>query len=87
MSLASPNDQKYPRYLLVLKFNVTLAWPLRLVILDFFKKLNGNSCQIISACMFMSRSDVDGLTAKFIVHSIFVKHYYIQSNEIQKNID
>ena len=29
----SPNDQKYPRYPLVLKFNVNLARPLRLVIL------------------------------------------------------
>ena len=32
-----PNDQKYPRYPLVLKFNVTLARPLRLVIRYFFK--------------------------------------------------
>ena len=36
--LASPNDQKYPRYPLVLKFNVTLARPLRLVIPYFFLK-------------------------------------------------
>ena len=36
MSLASHNDQKYPRYPLVLEFNVTLALPLRLVILCFF---------------------------------------------------
>ena len=34
---ASPNDQKYPRYPLVSKLNVTLARPLRLVILYFFK--------------------------------------------------
>ena len=33
----SPNDQKYPRYPLVLKFNITLARPLRLVIVYFFK--------------------------------------------------
>ena len=33
----SPNDQKYPRYPLVLKLNVTLARPLRLVIPYFFK--------------------------------------------------
>ena len=32
-----PNYQKYPRYPLVLKLNVTLARPLRLVILYFFK--------------------------------------------------
>ena len=31
--LASPDDQKYQRYPLVLKFNVTLAKPLRSVIL------------------------------------------------------
>ena len=33
MVLASPNDQNYPRYRLVLKSNGTLARPLRLVIL------------------------------------------------------
>ena len=32
-----PNDQKYPRYPLVLKFNVTLARPLCLAILYFIK--------------------------------------------------
>ena len=37
MFLASPNDQKYPRYSLAKKFNVTLARPLRLVIPYFFK--------------------------------------------------
>ena len=36
MFLASPNDQKYPRYPLALKFNVTLARPMRLVIPYFF---------------------------------------------------
>ena len=36
MVSASPNDQKYPRCPLVLKSNVTLAQPLRLVILYFF---------------------------------------------------
>ena len=36
MFLAFPNDQKYPRYPLVLKFNVTLARPLSLVIPYFF---------------------------------------------------
>ena len=35
MVLASPNDQKYPRHPLVLKFNVTLARPLRVGILYF----------------------------------------------------
>ena len=37
MVSASPNDQKYPRNQLVLKLNVTLARPLRWVILYFFK--------------------------------------------------
>ena len=47
MVLASPNDQKYPRYPLVFKFNVTLARPLRLVILYLF--FHGNSCQVIGS--------------------------------------
>ena len=52
MFLASSIDQKYPRYPLVLKFNVglTLARPLRLVIPYF---LNGNSCQTFVACIFI----------------------------------
>ena len=33
--LASPNDQKYSRYSLVLNFNITLVWLMRLVILHF----------------------------------------------------
>ena len=37
MVLDSPNDQKDARYPLVLKDNVTLARPLRLVILYFLK--------------------------------------------------
>ena len=37
MVLASPNDQKYQRYPQGLKSNVTLARPLCLVILYFFK--------------------------------------------------
>ena len=36
MVSAFHNDQKYPRYPLVLKLNATLARPLRLVILFFF---------------------------------------------------
>ena len=36
MFLASPNDQKYPCYQLVLKFSVALAGPLRLAIPYFF---------------------------------------------------
>ena len=34
-----PNDKKFPRYSLVLKVNVTLAWPLRLVILYFLMEI------------------------------------------------
>ena len=64
MFLASPNDQKYPRYLLALKFNVTLARPLRLVIPYFFKWKFLSDVQRLylhdSKCNL--RSDVDGLT-------------------------
>ena len=59
MVLASPIDQKYPCYPLVLKFNVTLAQPLRLVILYF---LNENSCQMIGACIFMTANETRDLT-------------------------
>ena len=52
---ASPNDQTYPRYPLVLKLNVTLARPLRLVILYFF--LNGKSCQMFGAWIFMTANE------------------------------
>ena len=54
MVSASPNDQKYPRYRRVLKLNVTLARPLRLVILYF---LNGKSCQMIGVCIFMTANE------------------------------
>ena len=49
-----PNNQKYPRYPLVLKFNVTLARPQRLVILYFF---NGKSCQMIGPCILMTANE------------------------------
>ena len=39
MILASSNDLTYPRYSLVLKFNVTLARSLRLVIPYFFMEI------------------------------------------------
>ena len=55
---ASPKDQKYPRYPLVLKLNVTLAWPLRLVILYFF---NGKPCQMIGPCIFMTANETRDL--------------------------
>ena len=56
MVLASPNDQKYTRYLHAFKFNVTLAWPLLSVILYFFK-CNVNSCQMIDTCIFMTANE------------------------------
>ena len=63
MVLAPPNGQKYTRYPLALKFNVTLARQLRLVILYFF---NANSSQMIGTCIFMTanetRYDANGLT-------------------------
>ena len=78
MVLASPTNQKYPRYPLVLKINVTLAPPLRLVILKFFKWkfLSGVQRLYLLDSKCNSRSNVDGLThtktiAKFIVHSIY----------------
>ena len=58
MVSASPNDQKGPSYPLVLKLNVTLARPLRLVILYF---LNGKSCQMIGACIFMTANETRDL--------------------------
>ena len=68
MVLASPNDQKYPRYPLVVKLNVTFARPLRFGNSVFF--FNGKSCQMIGACIFMTANEtrdlmlinVDGLT-------------------------
>ena len=64
MVSASPNDQKYPRYPLVLKFNVTLARPLRLVILFFFKWkiLSDDRHLYLRDSKWNSRTDVDGLT-------------------------
>ena len=59
MGLASPNDQKYPRYPLVVKFNVTLARPLRLVILYFFN--GGDRRLYLHDSKRNLRSDVDGL--------------------------
>ena len=58
-----PNDQKYPCYALVLKLNVTLARPLRLVILYFFKWkiLSDDRRLYLHDSKWNSRSDVDGL--------------------------
>ena len=64
MVSASTNDQKYPRYPQVLKLNVTLARPLRLVILYFFKcKLLSNDRHLyLHDSKWNLRSDVDGPT-------------------------
>ena len=61
---ASHNDQKYPRYPLVLKLNVTLARMLRLVIRYFFKWkfLSDDRRLYLHASKLNSRSDVDRLT-------------------------
>ena len=63
MVLATPNDQEYPRYPLVLKFNVTLARSLRLVILYFlkWKFLFDDRRLYLHDIKWNSRSDVDGL--------------------------
>ena len=53
MFLTFPNDQKYPHYLLVLKFNVTLEQPLRLVIRYFLI----NYCQMFAACIFITANE------------------------------
>ena len=64
MVSASPNDQQYPRYPLVLKLNVILARPLRLVILYFFirKILSDDRYLYLHDSKWNSRSDMDGLT-------------------------
>ena len=64
MFLASQNDQKYPRYPLAFKLNVTLARPLRLVIPYFFKwKLLSDVRRLyLHDSKWNLRSDVDGLT-------------------------
>ena len=59
-----PNDQKYPGYPLVLILNVTLARPLRLVILYFFKWkiLSDDRRLYFHDSKWNSTSGVDGLT-------------------------
>ena len=64
MVSASPNYHKYPRYPLVLKLNVTLARPLRLVNLYFFKWkiLSDDRRLYLYDSKRNSRSDVERLT-------------------------
>ena len=76
-----PNDQKYPRYPLVLKLNVTLARPLRWVILYFFKLkilsddrrlyIHYSNWNSIPLCRW---ADPYKTIAKFTVHSIYCQH-------------
>ena len=47
-----PNDQKYPRYPLVLKFNVTLNSTAAAFGNSVF--FNGKPCQMFDACIFMT---------------------------------
>ena len=75
--LAPPNDQKYTRYQLFLKLNVTLARPLRLVILYFFTMENRVSWSaLVSSWQQMKPEICCGwdhpckTIAKFIVYSI-----------------
>ena len=64
MVSASPNDQKYTRYPLVLKLNVILARLLRLVIQYLFKWkiLSDDRGLYLHDSKCNSRSDVEGLT-------------------------
>ena len=81
MVSASPNDQKYPRYPLVLKLNVTLARPLRLVILYFFKWkiLSDDRRLYLHDSKWNLRSDVDGLTpAKQLLNLLCIVYYTYQ---------
>ena len=77
MVSASHNDQKYPRYPLALKLNVTLARPLRLVILYFFLmeilvrwSALVSSWQQIKLEIWCGWAHPYKTIAKFIVHSI-----------------
>ena len=64
MVSTSLNNQKYSRYPLVLKLNVALARPLRLVILYFFewKILSDDRRLYLHDNKWNSKFDVDGLT-------------------------
>ena len=76
MVLASPNDRIYPRYPLVLIFNVTLAQPLRLVIMYFLMEILVRWSALVSSWQQMEFEVWCGWAhlyktiAKLIVHSI-----------------
>ena len=69
-----PNDQKNPRYPLVLKLNVTLARPLRLVILYLSKRkiLTDDRRLYLHDSKWNSRSNVDGLTHTKQLLNLFI---------------
>ena len=78
--LASPNYQKYPRYPLVLKLNVTLSRALRLVILYFFKwkMLSDDRRLYLHDSKWNSRSDVDGIThTKQLLNLLCIVYIYM----------
>ena len=83
MVSTSPNDQKYQRYPLVLKLNVTLARPLRLVILYFFKRklLSDDRRLYLHDSKWNSRSDVDGLNnTKQLLNLLCIVYFTDQKN-------
>ena len=82
MVSASPKDQKYPRYQLVLKLNVTLARPLRLVSLHFlkWKMLSDDRCLYLHDSKWNSRSDVDGLTHTKQLLNLLCRVYIIAND-------
>ena len=87
MVSAYPNDQKYPRYPLVLKLNITLARPLRLVILFFFKWkiLSDDRRLYLHDSKSNSRSDVDRLTHTKQLLNLLCIVYVIESSVYSDN--
>ena len=81
MVSASPNDQKYPRYPLVLKLIVTLARSLRLVNLYFlkWKILSDDRGMYLYDSKINSRSDVDGLThTKQLLNLLCIAYVFLK---------
>ena len=82
MVSASPNDRKYPRYPLVLKLNVILARPLRLVNLYLFKWkiLSDDGRLYLHDSKIISRSYVDGLThTKQLLNLLCIVYILLQA--------
>ena len=79
MVSASPNDQKCPRYPLVLKLNVTLARSLRLLILNFIERkiLSDDRRLYLHDSKINSRSDVDGLNhTKQLLNLLYIVYIH-----------